>query len=341
VLGNVEWLCTDASYVSDGMLPSTQETRLRQEFELSDIVQAGAKVSDLSFYLGDMPGFFWIFVIVLVYQVVNVATAIVEVWIDALVFHYGTLTLLLLFLVTLLTWPVFIWYLVQTFSYSQGVMDLHQRTVQLCGMPADLCTSKVMEHFCNSREILFSSILLPPRLEEKKQANATCSFTVEVVFPSISDMQKALSNGSLTPQMRFDKHVVRVRPKVGSNAACVEWWLVAFEYLYETVPKRYWMRTTLSCLITMSLTKYATTAAIRAYLAVESAMGIVGLLLTKVVMMLSLISLFFFVGFHAFQEIVEANKERKSERRRDRVASEPLLKEEDAEAVLTAKTTAS
>lgn len=322
VFGNLEWLYTDYGHIADSMLPSS-ETRLRQEFELGDMMQAFARTSDLSVYLSAMPTLFWIFVIVLVYQFVNVATAIMEVWIDAVIYHYGQVALLLLFAVVATTWPVFIWYLVQTFSYTTEVMALHQRTVQVYEMPASLCTSQVMHHFCEERSLRYSSILLPPRLEERR---AVCDrFTVEIVFPSIGDMQKALTSGGLTPQMKIDKHWVRLRPKVGCTAVTVEWWLVCFEYLCEAVPEKYWLRATLSCLITMSLTKHVTGGLVWAYLALESALGLAGLLLTKLFMMLSLISFFFFVGFHAFQDIVLAHREMLSDTRRDRVASEHLL----------------
>jgi len=327
----------------DSMIPSGRELFARQEFELSDLLQATAKVSDLSVYLSTMPTFFWIFVIVLVYNIVNIAAALMQIWVDAVIFHLGIIAYACLLVVVWRTWPMFIWYLRETFRHAREVMAFHSRIVQFHGVPSSLCSVEAMAAFCNARQLAFSSVIVPPPPDDAASwsgsaaagaggGGGSASITageaprvVEVVFPSVADLQHAFNKEVLTPHLKMNGVWVRVRPKIGTNAALVEWWLVCFEYMNEAVPERYWIRATVSCLISMSLTKHLAGLVVVAYNTVEEALGVLGLLMTKIGMLLSLISLFFFVGHHAYEEILDAYQEMMRDTRPDRIPGEPKL----------------
>jgi len=319
VLGSVEWLYADATHIVDSMLPSGRELFAQQEFEWADMLEAGAKASDLSAYLSGMPTWFWMFVIVLVYNLVNIAEALMETWMDAVIFNFGTPAICLLLVTVCMTWPVFIWYLIQTFAYARQVLAWHTRIVQMYGVPASFCTQEDIATFCRAQKLDVASIITPP--EDQRKTSETC--TVELVFHTIQDLQLAFKKELLTPHLKFGGNKVRVRPKMGTNAAMVEWWIVSAEYMNESVPERYWFRASLSCLITMSLMKHVTSGVVWTWVTLQNSCGVIGWLFTKGAMSLSLLVMLFFVGYHAFMEIRDAHKEMKHETRAHRLAGVP------------------
>jgi len=305
VIGSVEWLYADATQIVDSMIPSSREAFSQQEFEWADLMEAGAKISDLSVYLSSLPTWFWIFVIVLVYNIVFIAESVMEMWMDAVIFHFGIPAVCLLLVTVCMTWPVFIWYLIQTFSYAREVLNWHTRIVLMFGVPKACGSLEDMASFCRVQKLNVEKII---KLSEDKQGQSeTCN--IELVFPSVEEMHRAFREELLSPHLKLDGAKVRVRPKLSMNAAMVEWWIVAFKHLNDSVPERYWLRATLSCLITMSLMKHLTAGVVWVWVFGQTLLGILGWLLTKFAMCISLLSMLFFVGYHAFEEIRDAHKE--------------------------------
>merc|ERR1719247_3527779 len=110
-----------------------------------------------------------------------------------------------------------------------------------------------MEDFCQARSLPITSIYVSA--PHDRDGSLPERQRVELMFGNVDDLKKAFKDKALTPNMRVGGSWVRVRPKAGTSSASVEWLLVLMEYLYESVPQRFWLRATLSCLISMSLTR--------------------------------------------------------------------------------------
>merc|ERR1719163_2185130 len=82
---------------------------------------------------------------------------------------------------------------------------------------------------------------------------SSASRAPEILFSSVEEMNDAFSSGRLKPVQKVEGHQVRAKPKIGAYTASVEYWLVLFHYMYESVPTRYWGRGIFSCLVTISI----------------------------------------------------------------------------------------
>jgi len=335
---SMEWLYTEAFQILSTLVPTAPERKLpRQEFDLADMLQAAARASDLSIYVADMPPFFWIFAIGLVYTIIYLAEALAELWVDAAVTHYGVVAYCLLLPCTV-TWPAFIHYLVHAFLHGFKVMQLHQRTVQLLDVPPAFCTYEAVEGFCKERGLPVSSVLVPKPPEEG-QADMQ-RLWVDLTFETVDAMKRAFRDDVLAPHLKVSGKWVRVRPKSGKNTASVEMFLVSFEYLQQSVSERYWLRGTLSCLVTMALAKHVRALPVWTAQRLLRMLGVVGWLAAKIGVGLSLVLMFFFVGYHSLAEIEEAREDLRNESRahRQSVEARPLAAPGEGEAPDAAQT---
>lgn len=315
--GKWSWLYSDANFLLDAMAPRCEKNQMPlQEFELADMLQAGAKLVDVGDMASEISVMFWIFLISMILLIASLLYAIVDLWITAAVSYWGWFAYGMLFVAASISWPQFIHYLVQTITRGYHVKSLHERTVQLHGIPPVLRTYEAMEEFCQERQLPIKSIyvaapLYPDSSDPRKER-------VELMFGSPDEMKKAFKDKSLAPHMKMRGAWVRVRPKSGSSAATVEWILVLMEYLCNSVPPRFWRRCTLSCLITMSLTRTLSHALVMAATWCRSRMGVLMNFFGYTLALVSLCFVFFYVGYHSYIDIADARQDLKNEQRQDR-----------------------
>lgn len=317
---SIDWYKATATDIIDNMIPTDADRRApRQEFELADILHAAAKGSDLSVYLAEMPIFFWIFIIAGVYNIVYLAEALTAVWLDEVIAQLGYPAYLPLFATSLISWPVFIRYLVQTFIAAYRVTTLQQRTVQIYGRAGDhLAVGRLYQEMSGDSR-LNDCVCQQPEEGHPSEVNRCL---LEIVFPTREAMKVAFRDEILTHTLRLDSGgLARCRPKLGKNTAIVEMWLVVFEYLRESVSERYWLRATISCLVTMSLMRHLARGLTGAIAGLRSWVGLLGMVVSKLVAFVSVLCVFFFVGYHAYREMVDARddirKEARPHRRHD------------------------
>jgi hypothetical protein len=311
------WLYKDANFLLDAMAPRCEKNQMPlQEFELADMLQAGAKLVDVGDCASEISIMFWIFLISMILTIASILYAIVDLWISAVASYFGWFVYVMLFGAASMSWPLFIHYLVRTIIRGYRVKSLHMRTVQLHGIPPALRTYEAMEQFCQEREIPVISIYVAAPLYH--DTSDPRKERVEFMFGSTDEMKKAFTKKSLAPHMKLGGVWIRVRPKSGSSAATVEWLLVLMEYLEASVPWRFWWRCTLSCLITMSLTRTLSQALAAAAAWCRSRVYAFADLFGYAAALVSLLFVFYYVGYHSYYDMAEARQDLQNEQRQDR-----------------------
>eukprot|EP00928_Gymnodinium_smaydae_P074908 TRINITY_DN57923_c0_g1_i1.p1 TRINITY_DN57923_c0_g1~~TRINITY_DN57923_c0_g1_i1.p1 ORF type:complete len:334 (-),score=36.39 TRINITY_DN57923_c0_g1_i1:152-1153(-) len=303
----VDWIIEDVvETIGQTGQPSDEPSTSFQEFEVSDFVQAVARLTDVGNLWAEMPPFFWIAVGVLIYQCIYVAGAIVETWIASVLYNCGWIAYVPLACVVLVSWPLFIKFLVRLLAHGTKLRSLHQRTVQLCGVPSSFQREDVKQYL-KQHGLAYSAVEFPKGKNFDGQRK-----TVEVRFSSIDEMNEAFKQGKLRRHLKMDGVEVRSRPKTGSVSAAVEELLVVF-YHMEQLPKEYWPRVIMSCLVTMSLTKPFLASVSDA---ISSALRIFGSLGTSFGFLCSVASVsfvFLHAGYHAYHDIWDARASLKAE----------------------------
>jgi hypothetical protein len=317
------WLYKDANFLLDSMAPKPVERQLPlAEFELADLLQAFAKLADLGAIASDMTPFFWIFIVAFVLVISSILFAIIDLWISALTSYLGWFAYVMLLIAVSFSWPAFFHYLVRTIVRGYYVKNFHQCTVQIHGIPPACATQEYLEKFCRERALPVRAIYVSPPCNRDRSVSARQR--VELMFGSVDDMKKAFTSQKLTADMKIGGYWVRVRPKAGTSSAGVEWLLVLMEYLSEeSVPSRFWLRCTLSCLISMSLTRTFLQAAVEAASSMRSKLPAVVHFVGFLCAMVSLGFLFFYVGYHSYIDMAEAREDLRREQRQDRLFEPP------------------
>lgn len=302
----IAWYTATASTMTNSMIPTDEDRRAPStHFELADVLHAVVRGSDLSVYLSEMNVFFWIFIVALVFNIVHLANAIVEVWLEEVVAQCGEIVYLAV-LASLVTWPVFIRYLVKAFIVGARAGALQQRTVQFHGRSEQ---RGPLKDFCNelrSADCMSHS----SEITWREIPSDVGSCLIEVVYPTQAGMKDAFTSGTLAHTVRLPAgSFVFCRPKMGKNAANVEMWLICFTNLRENVPTRFWLRATFSCLVTMSFMRRLISFVALQAANLWSLLGSLRTVLSPMIAVASVLYLVFFVGYHGYREISEAMEE--------------------------------
>merc|ERR1719469_359993 len=122
-------------------------------------------------------------------QLLYLANMLVDVWISFLIVHLGAVLVHTVLLpVCMASWPTFIKFLKQAFKWADQVIEEQQRTVQLRGVPEDMCFEKELDKFIREQEIENVTRL---SVNKKKQL-------WELTFASKQDMKKPFQENEET-----------------------------------------------------------------------------------------------------------------------------------------------